>query len=65
MEITRETTIGELLEKHPEKAHVLVDAGMHCIGCMISETEPIEMACAEFGVDVDDLLAELNKPEEE
>ena len=29
MEINKDMTIGELLEKAPEKAEILLEAGMH------------------------------------
>ena len=63
MKFTKDTTIGELMANAPEKAYVLMEAGMQCIGCFVAETEPLEMACAEFGVDINDLLEELNKEE--
>lgn len=65
MKYTKDTTIGELMANNPEKASVLMEAGMQCIGCFVAETEPLEMACAEFGVDINDLLEELNKDESE
>ena len=36
MEISKDMTIGELLEKAPEKAEILMEAGMHCLGCPAS-----------------------------
>ena len=55
MKYTKDTTIGELMANNPEKASVLMEAGMQCIGCFVAETEPLEMACAEFGVDINEL----------
>ena len=37
--IEKTTKIGELLEKAPEKAQILLDAGMHCLGCPASQAE--------------------------
>ena len=61
MEIEKNMTIGELLEKHPEKAQILLDAGMHCLGCPASQAETLEEACMVHGIDVEDLLVELRK----
>ncbi|MCI8392786.1 MAG: DUF1858 domain-containing protein [Clostridia bacterium] len=61
MEIKKDMTIGELLEKAPEKADVLLEAGMHCLGCPASQGETIEEACAVHGIDVDEIIKELNK----
>lgn len=61
MNIEKTMKIGELLEKYPEKAQILLDAGMHCLGCPASQAETLEEACMVHGIDVDDLLNELNK----
>ena len=60
MMITRETLIGEILEINPELAKILLDAGMHCIGCPASAGETLEEACAVHGIDVDAVLERLN-----
>jgi hydroxylamine reductase len=59
--IEKTITIGELLEKYPEKADLLLDAGMHCLGCPASQAETIEEACLVHGIDVYDLLDKLNE----
>lgn len=61
MEIKKDITIGELLEKAPEKAEVLLNAGMHCLGCPASQAETLEEACEVHGIDVEEILKELNK----
>ena len=53
--------IGELLETAPEKAEILLAAGMHCLGCPASQAETLEEACMVHGIDVEELLVELNK----
>ena len=53
--------IGELLSQYPEKASVLGAAGMGCLGCPAAQAETIEEACQVHGIDVEELLAELNK----
>lgn len=60
MEIRKDMTIGELLEAAPEKADILLDAGMHCLGCPASQAESIEEACEVHGIDVNELMQKLN-----
>ena len=57
--IERTTKIGELLEIAPEKAEILLNAGMHCLGCPASQAETIEEACEVHGIE--ELLEEINK----
>ena len=59
--IEKTTKIGELLEKNPEKAEILLNAGMHCFGFPSAQAETLEEACAVHGIDVDELVNELNK----
>ena len=61
MKIEKNITIGELLQKYPEKAEILLSAGMHCLGCPASQGETIEEACEVHGIDVEEVMQELNK----
>ena len=60
MEINKNMTIGELLEKAPEKAEILLEIGMHCLGCPASQAETIAEACEVHGIDVEELIKKLN-----
>ena len=60
MEINKNMTIGDLLEKAPEKAEILLEAGMHCLGCPASQAETLEEACEVHGIDVEELIKKLN-----
>lgn len=59
--ITRETIIGDILDIAPQTAPLFMSIGMHCLGCPASRGETVEEACMVHGVDVDELLEELNK----
>lgn len=56
----KNTKIGEILEKAPEKAEILLAAGMHCLGCPASQEETLEEACQMHGIDVEELVKNLN-----
>ena len=60
MKIEKTTKIGELLAIAPAKAEILLSAGMHCLGCPASQEETIEEACMVHGIDVEEILNELN-----
>ena len=36
-------------------------AGMHCIGCPASQGEPLEEACMVHGMNVDEVITEINE----
>jgi hybrid cluster-associated redox disulfide protein len=42
-------------------AYVLMQAGMHCVGCPSSIGESLEEACAVHGLDADVVLASIQE----
>ena len=61
MEITKETRIGEMLEYDMGIAYVLMQCGMHCVGCPSSIGESLEEACMVHGLNSEDVLAQINE----
>jgi len=59
--ITKDITIGELLQTDIGCAPILMAAGMHCLGCPASQMESIEEAAAVHGIDADALMAQINE----
>ncbi len=59
MEITKATTMGEMLEYDMGIAYVLMQCGMHCVGCPSSIGESLEEACAVHGLDPDAVMAQI------
>ncbi len=59
--ITKETLVGEVLEINENLAEILLEAGMHCLGCPASAGESLEEACAVHGIDVEELVKRLNE----
>ncbi len=64
MKFNKDTRIGEILEEAPEKAEILMEAGMHCLGCPASQMETLEEACQVHGLDVSEIVEKLNEKEE-
>ena len=61
MEITKDTTMGEMLQYNGGIAYILMQAGMHCVGCPSSIQESLEEACAVHGLDCDQVLAMIQE----
>ncbi len=59
MEITKNTTMGEMLEYDRGIAMILMQSGMHCVGCPASIGESLEEACMVHGIDSDTVLAQI------
>lgn len=59
--ITKEMTIGEILNSKPAVAPILMEMGMHCLGCPSAQAESIEEAAMVHGMDIDALIAKMNE----
>ncbi len=59
--ITKDTSIMEVLQSKPNSREVFIKHGMHCIGCLGSEFETIEMGAKSHEIDLEVLLRELNE----
>ena len=58
--VSKSTMIGELLQIDADVAPILLNIGMHCLGCTSSQMETIEEAAMVHGIDADDLVEEIN-----
>ena len=58
-QITKDMTIGEILNVDFKVAPVLMSMGMHCLGCPASQGESIEEAALVHGIDIDALMEAL------
>lgn len=54
--VTKEMTIGEILRTNPDVAPVLMQAGMHCLGCPSAQGESLEEAAMVHGINIDELM---------
>lgn len=60
-QVSKTTMIGELLQINQNVAPVLLNIGMHCLGCPSSQMETIEQAAQVHGIDPDALVNEINE----
>ena len=58
--ISKDTKIGELLTIFPDSAPILMEIGMHCLGCPASQMETIEEAAMVHGIDGELLVEKIN-----
>ena len=59
--ITKEMSIAEVLRINRMTAPIFMQYGMHCLSCPHATAESLEEAGAVHGIDVDELVADLNK----
>ncbi len=52
--------IGDIIRQYPDVAPILMECGMHCLGCPSSQMESLADACMVHGIEVNSVLAKLN-----
>ena len=59
-EITKNMTIGDVLDKEGSLAPFFLEMGMHCLGCPSARGESVEQACMVHGIDADEFVGKVN-----
>ncbi len=60
-EITKDMTIGDILDADRETVPFFLEMGMHCLGCPASRGETVAQACEVHDVDADELVNKINE----
>ena len=57
----KDMTIGEVLRIDMNAASVLMEIGMHCLGCPASQGETLEQAAMVHGIPFENLMEMLDE----
>lgn len=60
MTITKDMSIAEIVQQHPDTVRVFFSHGLMCVGCAAARFENLEQGALAHGIDVDALLKDLN-----
>lgn len=58
--VTKDMTIGQILAENINVAPILMEVGMHCLGCPSAQAESLEDAAMVHGLDADLLVEKIN-----
>ena len=59
-QVTKDMFIKDVLQVDRELAVILLNHGMHCVGCPSAAGETLAQAAMGHGIDADELLEEMN-----
>jgi len=59
--ISKDMTFFELMRNYPKSIEVLRKHNLGCVGCMGAQNESLEQGCRAHGLDIDELLKDLNQ----
>lgn len=60
MTLTKDMSIMDVVSQYPETVEVFINAGMGCLGCAAAHFENIEQGAFAHGIDIDQLMEDLN-----
>lgn len=59
--INKKMNFSEIIQKNPEAIKILLEKGMHCVGCTAASMETLEEGALMHGFNPDKLVDEINK----
>lgn len=59
-QFNKDMTFAQAMQANPETVKVLRKFNLGCVGCMGAQNETLEQGAAAHGIDVNELLKELN-----
>lgn len=62
--VTKDWTVGEIVEKYPQATEVMAEYGLHCFGCAFNALESLEEGCLGHGFteeDIADMVSDINE----
>lgn len=62
--VTKDMTIGEIVQTHPNSAPIMMNYGLHCIGCHVATWESLEDGARGHGLSdeqLDKMVEEINE----
>ena len=59
--VTKDMTFAQVMRMHPDVVKVLAKYNLGCIGCMGAQAESLEQGCSAHGLNVDEVLKDLNQ----
>jgi len=62
-EISKDMTLGEVVQKYPQAAEIMMSYGLHCIGCHVATWETIKQGAMGHGMgekEIDKMVKEIN-----
>lgn len=62
--VTRDSNLGDIAKSYPQAAAVMLEYGLHCVGCFANQFDTLEMGARIHGMtemEVDEMLQRINE----
>lgn len=61
LKVTKDMNLAEVVWKFPKAAEVLMDYGLHCVGCAANSLDTIEMGAKLHGMSDEEIIEMVNR----
>ncbi len=62
--VTKETNLGDVAKSYPAAAQIMLEYGLHCVGCFANQFDTVEMGARIHGlteVEVQEMVDRINQ----
>ncbi len=62
--INKDMILGEIVARYPKTAKIMLEYGLHCVGCGANELDTVYAGCKAHGMadeEIDELIDRLNQ----
>lgn len=59
--VTKDMTVGEVIEKYPDAAEIMTAHGLHCFGCSVNTMESVEAGAQSHGIPDGEIAAMMDE----
>jgi hybrid cluster-associated redox disulfide protein len=64
VKVNKDTNLGDLVKSYPQTAPLLLEYGLHCVGCFANDYDTIEMGARVHGMtdeEVGEMIDRVNE----
>ncbi len=61
--ITKDMLLGDVVQQYPETAEIMLEYGLHCVGCFANQFDTVEQGAMIHGMseeEIDEMLERVN-----
>lgn len=62
--VTKDTNLGEVAHSYPQAAQIMLEYGLHCVGCHFNSFDTVAMGAKIHGMmdeEVDEMVERINE----
>lgn len=64
MQATLQSNLGELVKSYPQTGPIMLDYGLHCVGCFANQYDTVETGARIHGMtpeEIEEMLGRINQ----